>query len=138
VIAYFDTSAVVKLLIEEPGSEIVERVWHATDARVCATVGYTETAAALGRAGGTGRLSPAAVRRSVLGLATIWTSFHRTVVDDELASHAANLALTHGLRGFDAVHLAAAVATAELLVTADQSLLVAAQSVGLSVADVAV
>jgi hypothetical protein len=137
VIAYFDTSAVVKLLIDEPGSQTVERVWHATDARVCATVGYTETAAALGRAGRTGRLSPSGVRRSVAGLAAVWTSFHRTVVDDELASHAANLARTHGLRGFDAIHLAAAVATAELLVTADQSLLVAAQSVGLSVADVA-
>jgi predicted nucleic acid-binding protein len=137
VIAYFDTSAVVKLLIDEPGSQTVERVWHATDGRVCATVGYTETAAALGRAGRTGRLSPAGVRRSVAGLAGVWTSFYRMVVDDELASHAANLALTHGLRGFDAVHLAAAVATAELLVTADQSLLVAAQSVGLSVADVA-
>ena len=136
MIAYFDTSAVVKLLIDEPGSQTVERVWHAADARVCATVGYTETAAALGRAGRTGRLSPAGVRRSVDGLASVWTSFHRTVVDDELAWNAANLALTHGLRGFDAVHLAAAVATSELLVTADQSLLLAAQSVGLAIADV--
>lgn len=137
MIAYFDSSAVVKLLIEEPGSDIVERLWHATDARVCATVGYAEAAAALGRAGRSGRLSPAAVRSSVAGLATVWRSFHRTIVDDELASDAADLALTHGLRGFDAVHLAAAVAAADLLVAADQSLLVAAQSVGLSVADVA-
>lgn len=137
MIAYFDTSAVVKLLIEEPGSHSVERVWHASDARVCATVGYTETAAALGRAGRTGRLSPSGVRRSVAGLVAVWTSFHRTVVDDELASQAADLALTHGLRGFDAIHLAAAVATAELFVTADQALLVAAKSVGLAVADVA-
>lgn len=137
MIAYFDTSAVVKLLIDEPGSETVERVWHASDARVCATVGYTETAAALGRAGRIGRLSPSGVRRSVTGLAAVWMAFHRTVVDDELASHAADLALAHGLRGFDAIHLAAAVATAELLVTADQSLLAAARSVGLAVADVA-
>jgi hypothetical protein len=137
VIAYFDTSAVVKLLIDEPGSQTVEQVWHATDARVCATVGYAETAAALGRAGRTGRLSPSGVRRSVASLAAVWMSFHRRVVDDELASHAANLALTHGLRGFDAIHLAAAVASAELLVTADLSLLGAAQLVGLSVADVA-
>ena len=138
MIAYFDTSAVVKLLIDEPGSETVERVWHASDARVCSTVGYAEAAAALGRAGRAGRLSPSGVRRSVTGLAELWTAFHRTVVDDELASHAADLALTHGLRGFDAIHLAAAVATAELLVTADRSLLGAAASVGLAVADVAV
>ncbi|MFZ6005837.1 MAG: type II toxin-antitoxin system VapC family toxin [Actinomycetota bacterium] len=137
MIAYFDTSAVVKLLIDEPGSETVERVWHATDARVCATVGYTEAVAALGRAGRMGRLSPAAVSRSVAGLADIWTSFHRSLVDDELASQAATLALAHGLRGFDAIHLAAAVSGAELLVTADQSLLTAAMSLGLSVADVA-
>jgi hypothetical protein len=137
VIAYFDTSAVVKLLIDEPGSATTERAWHATDARVCATVGYPETAAALGRAGRAGRLSPAGVGRAAVALAALWTSFHRAVVDDELASQAAELALTHGLRGFDAVHLAAAVATANLLVTADQSLLDAARSVGLSVADVA-
>lgn len=137
MIAYFDSSAVVKLLIDEPGSLTVERVWHASDARVCATVGYAETVAALGRAGRVGRLSPTGVRHSVADLDAMWRSFHRTVVDDELAASAATLALTHGLRGFDAVHFAAAVAATELLVTADQSLLAAATSIGMAVADVA-
>lgn len=136
MIAYFDTSAVVKLLIEEPGSETVERVWHAAAARLCATVGYTDTVAALERAGRASRLPPAGVRRSVNALAALWASLHRPVVDDGLAMHAADLALTHGLRGVDAIHLAAAVGSAELIVTADQTLLAAARSVGLGVADV--
>lgn len=50
MIVYFDTSALVKLLIAEPGSGTAEQVWRAADARVCCTVGYTEGAAAIARA----------------------------------------------------------------------------------------
>ena len=137
MIAYLDTSAVVKLLVDEPGSDTAERVWLAADARVCVTVGRVEAAAALGRAGRTGRLSAAGVRRGVADLAQLWGSLHRMVVDDELASAAADLALTHELRGYDAVHLAAAIASADTFVAADQRLLAAAHAAGLAVADVA-
>ena len=137
MIAYLDTSAVVKLLVDEPGSDTAERVWLAADARVCATVGRVEATAALGRAGRAGRLSAAGVRRGITDLAQLWGSLHRMVVDDELASAAADLALTHELRGYDAVHLAAAIASADTFVAADQRLLAAAHAAGLAVADVA-
>jgi hypothetical protein len=137
VIAYLDTSAVVKLLVDEPGSDTAERVWLAADARVCVTVGRVEATAALGRARLTGRLSAAGVRRGITDLAQLWASVHRMVVDDDLASAAADLALTHELRGYDAVHLAAAIASADTFVAADQRLLAAAHAAGLAVADVA-
>lgn len=137
MIAYLDTSAVVKLLVDEPGSDTTERVWHAADARVCATVGRVEATAALGRARRTGRLSVAGVRRGVADLARIWESVDRVVVDDALAFAVAELALAHELRGFDAVHLAAAMASADTFVAADAHLLAAAYAVGLDVADVA-
>ncbi|MGH9273998.1 MAG: type II toxin-antitoxin system VapC family toxin [Acidimicrobiales bacterium] len=137
MIAYLDTSAVVKLLIDEPGSDAAERLWLAADTRVCVTVGQVEATAALGRARRTGRLSAVGVRRGVEQLAHLWESVAQLVVDDALASAACRVALAHELRGDDAVHLAAAIASADTFVAADRRLLAAAQAAGLAVADVA-
>ncbi|MEO6317790.1 MAG: type II toxin-antitoxin system VapC family toxin [Acidimicrobiales bacterium] len=137
MIVYFDTSAVVKLLVEEPGSITVEALWAASAARVIATIGRAEATAALARSGRIGRLSPARVRRGVVDLTRLWGGLRRVPVDDGLAADAAKLALAHDLRGFDAVHLAAANVSADTFVAADRRLLTAARSEGLSVADVA-
>lgn len=58
-------------------------------------------------------------------------------VAEDLAVVAGHLAQAHGLRGYDAVHLAAANAVADhdlVLITGDADLAAAAQAVGLSVA----
>lgn len=65
------------------------------------------------------------------------SSLYRVTVDDHLAAEAADLALTHSLRGYDAVHLAAAVAAADTFVAADQRVLTAAHAAGLAIANVA-
>jgi predicted nucleic acid-binding protein len=60
-------------------------------------------------------------------------------VDDALARHAGQLAEAHGLRGYGAVHLAAAdrVSDPDLVVVAgDEALLTAAASEGMSIAAV--
>jgi predicted nucleic acid-binding protein len=60
-------------------------------------------------------------------------------VDDALARDAGQLAEAHGLRGYDAVHLAAAdrVRDADLVVVAgDEALLTAATAEGMTVAAV--
>jgi hypothetical protein len=57
-------------------------------------------------------------------------------VSASLALSAGELAERHGLRGYDAVHLAAAVTVAaDVIVSADSDLLVAAATEGLAVID---
>jgi predicted nucleic acid-binding protein len=44
---YFDSSAFVKLLAEEPGSDLAARLWDGCDAAVASRLAYPEVRAAL-------------------------------------------------------------------------------------------
>jgi uncharacterized protein len=68
-----------------------------------------------------------------------YEEFDLVEVDDPLARHAGQLAGAHGLRGYDAVHLAAAdrVSDPDLVVVAgDDELLTAATAEGMAIAAV--
>jgi hypothetical protein len=69
-------------------------------------VAYPETAAALARRQRCGDLSASAVRSVLRDLARRWAEL---MVIDLREIRAGGLAVRHGLRGFDAVHLAAAL-----------------------------
>lgn len=135
MIAYFDTSALVKLLIDEAGSEIAEQAWFAADVRVCCSIGITEAAAAIARAWRSRRIDEAMTRVLLDDLAEQWRSVARVRPDDELTAHAAELAVLFGLRGYDAVHLAAAIAVNGMFVAADRDLLDAAGRSALDIVD---
>lgn len=137
MIAYFDTSALVKLLIEEAGSDTAEQAWHAANARVCCTIGFAEAAAAISRSWRMRRIDDATTHALLDGLDGLWTGIARVLPDDELARSAARLAVLSGLRGYDAVHLAAAIEVHATLVAADGALLTAARRAGLATIDVA-
>jgi len=105
VILYLDTSSMVKLYVEEADSESV-RQWVA-EAEVVATcrVAYPETLSALARRCRKGDLSRQDFDVLVRCFTDEWGSY--AAIDfDEL--EAGRLVTEHGLRGFDAVHLAAA------------------------------
>lgn len=137
MIAYFDTSAIVKLLIEETGSATAETAWHACDARLCCTVGIAEAAAAIGRAQRTDRIAVPEADRILADLSGLWRGITRVLCDDALARHAAELAVLLGLRGYDAIHLAAALSADATLVAGDGPLLRGATACGLATVDVA-
>jgi len=68
-----------------------------------------------------------------------YEEFDLVEVDDPLARHAGQVAEAHGLRGYDAVHLAAAdrVSDPDLVVVAgDDALLTAATAEGMAIAAV--
>jgi uncharacterized protein len=110
MIAYFDTSAVVPLLADdEPGADICRRTWDAATTLATTRLTYVETAAALARAARLGRLGPRDHEASLAGLDELWPQFDVLEIDDALVRAAAALARRHSLRGFDAVHCAAAV-----------------------------
>jgi predicted nucleic acid-binding protein len=137
MIAYFDTSAVVPLIIDEPSSETATRIWNDADRCVSVRLLYPETRAAFARATRMGRLTASHLIAAVRDLDVLITEIDHVEVTAELAQRAGELAREHGLRGYDAVHLAAALAAAQtdfVLVTGDSDLAAAASSSGVSVA----
>jgi len=118
VIAYFDTSALVPLMINEP-------------------LIYPEARAALAQAERMGRLTSADLAEAVEDLDSITRQIDYVEITAHLAESAGDLAQTHGLRGYDAVHLASAALANDdelVMVSGDSKLGAAAQSIGISVA----
>ena len=140
MIAYFDTSAFVKLLIAEPGSAETGRIWDAASRCVSSVLLYPESRAALSRARRDRRLSQAALRTAIEDFEARWAGVESILTGVPLARRAGALAHQYGLRGYDAVHLASAetIASEEVvLVSADGALCAAARHLGLAVARIA-
>jgi predicted nucleic acid-binding protein len=109
VTLYLDTSALVKLYVAERGSKQVKSALNEAEDVAIATVGYAEARAALARRQREGALTERGLRTAVRALERDWASFTRLEVTDGMARLAGGLAEHHSLRGFDAVHLAAAL-----------------------------
>ncbi len=136
MIAYFDTSAVVKLLIDEPGRELVEECWEAFPALVTSVTAYPEARSAIASAARAGRLRAARSTAAVRELWSLISEMSLVELDVELAHHAGDLADRFALRGYDAVHLATALRLDEgstTVVTWDVDLARAAERAGLAV-----
>jgi len=139
MIAYFDTSAIVPLIVDEAGSALAGSIWAEADRVVSARLVYPEGRAALAQAARLGRVTIGQRRAAVRELEVRYDQLDLVEVDDVLARRAGQLAETHGLRGYDAVHLAGAdrVRDADLVVVAgDTRLLASARSEGMAIASV--
>ena len=132
-IVYFDSSALVKLVVDEDGSDVAAAVWDAADAAVSSRLAYPEVRAALAAAERSRRLRPAQMRQAEAGLADFWGAIRPVELSEPVADRAGELASQHGLRGADAVHLASlsAVGIDEVLFAVwDERLRLAAASLG--------
>ncbi len=139
MIAYFDTSALVPLLVDETGSASCEQVWSIADDVVTVDLSWVETAAALAQACRMGRIDDNERTTGLSTFTALWAELSVTESSDELLRRAAELSHEHSLRAYDAVHCAAAeqVAAPDLVVAAgDRALLRACRSIGLVTADV--
>jgi predicted nucleic acid-binding protein len=136
VITYFDTSILMKLLIDdEPFRAESERLWVASDFAVCAEIGYAQARAALAAVRRNKRLS-AALRTVKAELELLWEQVSVVVVDSELVRAAGEVAEHDALRGYDAVHLAAAIAgQVSVVASADRQLVAAARRRGFAIAE---
>ncbi|HUF34014.1 MAG TPA: type II toxin-antitoxin system VapC family toxin [Acidimicrobiales bacterium] len=136
MITYVDTSALLKLVVDEEGSDRAELIWDAADALASASLVVVEARAALASATRAGRLTAAQHDVAKAQLVSLVGNLHLVQVTDELIANAAELAESEGLRGYDAVHLAAALfVSASVLTSADGALCDAASRRGLHVAN---
>ena len=109
MILYVDTSALVKLYVEESGTlGVVARVEHA-EAVATALITYAEARAALARHRREGWITATDLRRAVRELDRDWRTYNIVDLSDSLVHSAGALAERHALRGYDAVQLAAAM-----------------------------
>lgn len=137
MIAYFDTSAIVPLVIEEFGTEIAGTMWDQAERVVSVRLVRVEARAALARAARLRRIDVEQHAAAKGELDAVFAQLDLIDIDDDLVDRAAELAERHALRAYDAVHLAAAerVFDADLVVVAgDQALIAAAEELGMPTA----
>lgn len=137
---FWDTSAVVPLLVEEPASGLVlallqegvpAAVWWGT---------AIECASALSRRERDGGLSPLAVDQAMARLEVLAQSWSEVLPTDLTREHSVNLLRRHPIRAADAMRLAAAITLARgrprghRFATVDSRLAAAARGEGFTLA----
>jgi len=124
------------LLIEEVGSDKAELIWDSADTLGSASLVTVEARAALAAAARDDRLTAAQLRRAKAELALLIDQLATIEITATLVEDAAHLAELEALRGYDAVHLAAALTIgADVLSSGDTALCEAASRRGLHVAN---
>ena len=139
-LVYFDSSALVKLVLDEVGSDIAATLWNACDVALSSRLAYPEVCAALAAAGRNHDLTELEVSSARADWELFWASLRPIELSADVERAAGRLAAAHQLRGADAVHLASALAlgTADLTVAVwDKRLHAGAAAVGLAVAPAA-
>ena len=139
MILYFDSSALVKRYVEEQGSSDVLDWMDDSDLNGTVLVTHAEVAAAITRAVRMQYVSQDEGQQFLDTFRKEWNDLHRLPVTEPLVARADALACGHNLRGYDAIHLAAALTWQELLglpvtvVTYDRELAEAARASGMVV-----
>jgi predicted nucleic acid-binding protein len=136
---YLDTNALLKRYINEPGSSDIRALIRQATLFATARITRVEIAAALAKVVRVGALRRRRALYSLDAFQRDWVHIFRIDVSETLVGNAASLAWMHRLRGYDAIHLAAALSWQEelgepvSLVTYDRQLWAVAKLVDLSV-----
>ena len=135
-LVYFDASAFVKLLTEEPGSDLAAELWDGCDAAVASRLAYPEVRAALAASARNHDLTEDELDEAEQAWEEYWAATRPVELTATVERQAGHLARVHALRGADAVHLASALAIGdpELVIAVwDRRLHAGAQAAGLRV-----
>lgn len=109
MVVYLDTSALLKLYVEEEGSELVREAVGIAELTATSTVAYAEARAGLARRWREDDFTDAEYRGAVEDLDADWITYARLDVSNAVARSAGELAERYALRGFDSIHLASAL-----------------------------
>ena len=112
MIAYLDTSAFVKLIVDEDGANDARSWFEEAGPAISSVITYPEACAALSRRAREPGRRGARVEAWIEALDARWS---RVLAVQVTAQPAGMLALRHGLRGMDAVQLGSAIRTRERL-----------------------
>ncbi|MFC4375703.1 type II toxin-antitoxin system VapC family toxin [Nocardia halotolerans] len=138
MIGYLDTSAFIPLLVDEPSSAACGHFWNLADDVVTCRLLYAESTAALAQAHRMGRLGAPELTAALRLRDDYWQQFEVLEADELLVQLAATFAQEHGLRGYDAVHCAAAAQLEDpdlVAASGDRKLLAAWKALGAAAFD---
>ena len=139
MIVYLDASALVKRYIAEAGSKELGHLVASADVLGTSLVTRAEVGAAMAKAVRTGALLQEQGRVALQVFRVQWADLARLDITETTVARADALAWQHGLRGYDAVHLAVVLiwqeTIAELvtLATFDRKLWQSGKAAGLEV-----
>lgn len=109
-LVYFDASALVKLVVEEHGTDVASTIWDGCDAAVSSRLAYPEVRAALAAARRNADLTERELRSAEATWEQFWAAMRPVELTPRVERDAGQLAKKRALRGADAVHLASALA----------------------------
>jgi uncharacterized protein len=138
LIVYFDTSALVALLLEERASETAERLWVEANRVLSSRLLYAEARSAIAQAHRSDRLDSGRQQETVTELECLVDQFDLIDVSDPVVRYAGDLSERLALCGCDAVHLSSAdlAGSPELVfASGDKPLLRAAEALGVATAN---
>lgn len=134
MIALFDSSAFVKLVVDEPGSDTAARLWADAAAVLASRLAQPEVHAALAAAERAGRLTPRQRLQAAAAFDELWSGVRVVDLERTTAELACRVVTHAALGGADAVHLACALRLGSdrvVLVTWDRRLSAATATFGL-------
>lgn len=110
MILYLDTSALVKKYFQEKNSTEVIAAWKSSWGIATSAVAYAEVLAAVYRKALEVRVRKERVKGVISVFQEDWSSFIIVEVDNRLNETIHKVIARYALRGFDAIHLASALA----------------------------
>jgi predicted nucleic acid-binding protein len=105
---YLDTSALVKLYVEEEGSSLIRQAVAEADTVATTIIAYVEAHAAFARRQREKTISLSDYRQIIRDFKADWRRYLVLEVTERLVERAEELAEDHHLRAYDAIHLASA------------------------------
>ena len=136
-LVYFDSSALVKLVVNENGSDLVAQLWDGCDGALSSRLAYPEVRAALAAAARNHDLDPDDLLSAEQAWEEFWAATRPVELTPAVERQAGELAREHALRGADSVHLASALAIGDpdlVIAVWDRRLHAGALAAGTSVA----
>ncbi len=136
-LVYFASSAFVKLIAEEAGSDLAAELWDGCDAAVASRLAYPEVRAALAASARNHDLTGPELDEAEQAWEGYWAATRPVELTAAVERNAGQLARSHALRGADAVHLASALAIGDpdlVVAVWDRRLHAGTQAAGIRVA----
>lgn len=118
MILYCDTSALMKLFVDEQHSDRMRNTSLASTRLMVSQLTWTEMCAGMSLKQRTGQVEARLAAKALQELHAEWPRYYRLGIDEDLAATAGELALRFGLRAYDSVQLASAQRAHQQLGTA--------------------
>jgi len=136
LITYFDSSALLKLFLNEPDAQVALDIWNEAEQIATSSISYLEVHAGLARAmrENPPRLSKTGYDDAKNQFGQLWLEVVSIAATANLIEQAANVAEEYALRAYDALQFATLLSVADdgaVLATTDQDLERAAQAAGI-------